>query len=934
MNRTSSPGVRHGLIALLACWCPATVLAADPVTADVPGVLHLANGGFLSGHLQDADSPETLLFQGSQFTAPFRFPVTAVRSLAYARPAEQPKPSGEFCFELSGGGVLYGDLRGVAEDTVDIDTAKFGRLSFKRERLHRFFRWAAGSELIYSGPTGLKGWVENGSESLWRDEGGRLVTHEPNASLTSEFPLPKQTLVEIELSWSQTPDFTLSLGENQKGDAVGRASPFRFHVVDGELAVMRETAREADIAPVTPVGSGEGRLHLLIYVDLQQGRILVYSMTGAPLAELNVAEAKPKIGAGVVLTNHKDTLRLERLRISRWNGAPPTPAAVDQPRFQSEDGAVADGRLSEFDADRQQVTFLSGDRKISVPLKTVDAVQLSSHVGAGAKHGERNVHVMYQDGTRIGGLLTRTGSAMIGIICPEIVQPVAAPVQGLSGITMLQAAPPATGGPPGKTMHLELADTKLRGRLVDGREQPGASCLAWQPESSETASPLRSGVNGKIASKSPPPAVKKPPRQTAGRAPGLRIFGGNRAQPAEPVAAPVKAASKDQKFLHLRSGDTIPCEVKSIDERGVTFETPMSTATFVAHQNVKAVELLKVTAMPRLSVQKRDRLLTLPRMQRDSPPLQLICSRNGDVLRGRILGLTESQLKVEVRLNERELARDRVAQIIWLHEDELKDVPSETDPPQDRRDPAAATRVQVQRSDGIRLTFLAEQFQDTTLSGRSDILGDCRTDLAQADQLLIGQSIEMAAANLPYHRWKLHHAVDPKFVQEESSEAAPGLDSPLVGKPAPDFRLDYLDGTKFHLKECQGQVVVLDFWATWCGPCLQVMPQIEQVVGEFQEHNVRLVAVNLEESPRQITATLQRHKIEVPVVLDQDGVVAHKYGATAIPQTVIIDRAGNVFRVFVGGGPDYADQLRDALKQVTSEARSEDSPASALEALP
>ncbi|MFO0917234.1 MAG: TlpA disulfide reductase family protein [Planctomycetaceae bacterium] len=225
-------------------------------------------------------------------------------------------------------------------------------------------------------------------------------------------------------------------------------------------------------------------------------------------------------------------------------------------------------------------------------------------------------------------------------------------------------------------------------------------------------------------------------------------------------------------------------------------------------------------------------------------------------------------------------------------------------------------RVQAIRTDGIRLTVLARRLSNGLLIGQNDVLGECRTDVQQADQLVIGAEIERSAAKLAYARWKLHHAPEPKFVQEESGELPSGTDSPLVGRPALDFTLPFLDGSEFKLSESRGKVVVLDFWATWCGPCLQAMPQVEQVVAEFPESEIQLAAVNLEESAKQVTATLARHQLKAPVVLDQDGIVARKYAASVIPQTVIIDRQGDVVRVFVGGGPDLADQLREALKAV------------------
>ena len=94
--------------------------------------------------------------------------------------------------------------------------------------------------------------------------------------------------------------------------------------------------------------------------------------------------------------------------------------------------------------------------------------------------------------------------------------------------------------------------------------------------------------------------------------------------------------------------------------------------------------------------------------------------------------------------------------------------------------------------------------------------------------------------------------------------------------------------------------------------------------GEFADQNVRLVTVNLEESPKKITSTLERLKLPVTVALDQDGVAAGRYAATAIPQTVIIDREGKVARLFVGGGSHFEDQLRNSLKELLTEKASEE----------
>jgi thiol-disulfide isomerase/thioredoxin len=302
-------------------------------------------------------------------------------------------------------------------------------------------------------------------------------------------------------------------------------------------------------------------------------------------------------------------------------------------------------------------------------------------------------------------------------------------------------------------------------------------------------------------------------------------------------------------------------------------------------------------------------------MQRDAPPTHLICSVNGDFLRGRIVDMDANRLKVEVRLETREIPRNRVAQVIWLHADELGDkLPAA--PPADGPRP---TRVQAVNAGGDRLTFGLKRCDGKTVSGTSEVLGAVRADLATVDELLIGGWIERSAAKLAYHAWKLHHAQDPKFVKADAADSPPtGTESALVGQPAPAFQLDVLDGSKFKLADRKGRVVVLDFWATWCGPCIQSMPLVEEVIKDFADRDVELLAVNMEERPEQVKAVLERHKFGVPVAIDRDGGVAAKYAVTAIPQTVVIDRDGKVARLFVGGGKGTADALRQALLELTA----------------
>jgi thiol-disulfide isomerase/thioredoxin len=280
--------------------------------------------------------------------------------------------------------------------------------------------------------------------------------------------------------------------------------------------------------------------------------------------------------------------------------------------------------------------------------------------------------------------------------------------------------------------------------------------------------------------------------------------------------------------------------------------------------------------------------------------------------------MDDKTIGIEVRMEEKVIPRDRISRIIWFHADETDPTKKPAEPPQK---PESATRVQAVRSDGVRLTFNALRFADGTILGKSEILGDCKVRVDDLDQLLIGGAVEKEATQVAYQNFKLQLATEPKSALAERGElpeegASAGTDSPMVGKDAPDFQLDLLGGKKFHLADNKGKVIVLDFWATWCGPCLQAMPQIDRATHDFADKGVQLIAVNLQETPAQITALLDRLKLNPTVALDRDGVVAARYGASAIPQTVIIDREGKVARLFIGAGPQFEAQLREALQSL------------------
>ncbi len=162
---------------------------------------------------------------------------------------------------------------------------------------------------------------------------------------------------------------------------------------------------------------------------------------------------------------------------------------------------------------------------------------------------------------------------------------------------------------------------------------------------------------------------------------------------------------------------------------------------------------------------------------------------------------------------------------------------------------------------------------------------------------------------------------DFKFTAPEGAQkvdslfgADQGGPHPLTDKPAPEFDMKLLDGGSVNLATHKGkEIVILDFWATWCGPCVQALPTIAGVAADYKKKGVAFYAVNLEEEPDAVRAFLKEQNLTIPVALDSDGKVAAAYAASAIPQTVIIDKQGTVAVVHVGASPELKAELASEL---------------------
>ena len=147
--------------------------------------------------------------------------------------------------------------------------------------------------------------------------------------------------------------------------------------------------------------------------------------------------------------------------------------------------------------------------------------------------------------------------------------------------------------------------------------------------------------------------------------------------------------------------------------------------------------------------------------------------------------------------------------------------------------------------------------------------------------------------------------------------AARGAAAPRA--TAPDFTLRQVEGPNLRLAEQRGNVVLVNFWATWCGPCRVEMPHLNRLYAKYRGAGFVLLGVNIDDDPAAAKALAAKVGLKFPVLLDTDKKVVGAYDLNAMPATVLIDRDGRV-RYLHRGYKDgyentYDQQIRELLKQ-------------------
>ena len=162
-----------------------------------------------------------------------------------------------------------------------------------------------------------------------------------------------------------------------------------------------------------------------------------------------------------------------------------------------------------------------------------------------------------------------------------------------------------------------------------------------------------------------------------------------------------------------------------------------------------------------------------------------------------------------------------------------------------------------------------------------------------------------------------HEQSPPPVVEDGANKLK--LEIPKTFTTAPDFELKDPAGKQLNLRELRGKVVFLNFWATWCPPCIEEMPSMEKLHQELEKDGLVIVAIDFQESPARVKEFFTEHRLTFMALLDRDGKVSELYKAWALPVSVVINKRGEIAARAVGAKDWYSDEALQFFRKLLAE---------------
>ena len=853
----------HVCMPLLGCllgFLTSPMFTADLVADELPGILRLNNGDYVQGQFSPSelnadDASPVVNWQHAGFATPFEFPFATLASATFPAPTDITATKGKFAFELLNGDRLFGNIVEVGDPLI-VTLGEDEPSELPLAMVRQIFRWDDSRAVVFQGPGSRDDWESSGQIESWTDSKGTLETSATMATLFRDLKLPQVARVELDISWEGKPNFVIAVGVDPRSAENTWADAFHIEVWDEDIVAVWEDGSLAGVQSIAKLKELGNRLQVTLKIDQANRHVMIESMRGETLTQYTLPIKKPRVAqTGIYFRNIDGVLRIRSLQVlhatdlnSKSSDREKTAENSEGPdvdtAVQLVNGDAFQGRWKAIQDD--EWLFEDGEEERSVPSDEILVMDFRRAIPKGDLEPQSTtidyLQIRTFDGMRLSGRLQRIDEQAMHVIAEATQSQISIPISSIDTIDFQssQAAVPSLRG----QMRLELEGTHLHGRLLDTEPDNQPTPLRFGP-TEIAASTMLPSLQGKLILRPTIETTKSATelrierlakiREAAQQKKGLRVVQNQviAVQPAAKAgvwnvfnkafnpAAIQKAVSG--KPIYLKTGEVIPGKVIAIDEREVTFESSMTKKTKLPREQIRALHLNGGNANSVIDEQERERLLTVPRNRKNSPPTHLLIARNGDMMRCRLVSLTEETAEVESRLETITIPRNVISQIIWLKppvevEDEnnadADDAPEVLATDQ-ATDESAGLTVQGKMHDGNRLSLVPESVINQTLIGENFFLGPIRLPLANCEELYLGVRNDFELADDPHAIWQLVNAPEPIIGDSGGGDdSMAGTRSPLVGNPAPDFKLKTLDGEPFRIADQTGRTLVLDFWAT------------------------------------------------------------------------------------------------------------------------
>ena len=337
---------------------------------------------------------------------------------------------------------------------------------------------------------------------------------------------------------------------------------------------------------------------------------------------------------------------------------------------------------------------------------------------------------------------------------------------------------------------------------------------------------------------------------------------------------------------------------------GILIEPTGVWGNSVQAQKVSEVHLegaIGARSRPTMDGETKTWALQVPRRMVENRPKHLLMAKNGDVLRGTVEAMDSRRVTLRSGLEMLEVPRERVALMV-MPVGEKKGV-AKVEPAK-----VEGTAMWVTTADGARFRLGVTGLGPEWVEGVSPVLGKCRVRAGAVQELTNQGKVEKTG---PFEGWAFVAASEPVLPTTEEGEG-----SSLKGQAAPGFDLELVSGGRFKMEEMKGKVVVLDFWASWCGPCLKAMPEVMEVMKALPKEKVRLVGVNQGQAKAEVKTFLEARMWDLEVALDLDQKVGGLFGVKGIPHTVVVGPDGKVAWVSTGYSATMAKELSEVVRKL------------------